>query len=380
MFWPWNGPSQEFLLKLLVQPGDGVPPMVQAINSAKNRVEIAIFRFDRSEIERALANAVGRGVFVHALIAYTNRGGERNLRKLEMRLLAAGVTVARTADDLARYHGKYMILDRKELFLLAYNFTYLDIEHSRSFGLITQNPRLVQEAVKLFEADTKRQPYVPGLPAFVVSPVNARKQLSAFIKGAKKQLLIYDPEISDLSMIRLLEERAQAGVDIRIIGRLSRKTAGLAVRKLSVMRLHTRTIIRDNHQAFIGSQSLREVELGSRREVGIILRDAKIVARLSKIFAEDWEQVEKRQPAAEAAEPATKVAKRVAKVIAKELPPVTPVLEIVVKEIVGKNGDVDLDPSTVEATIKDAVKEAVQEVVQDVVENVVEQNGLVLSK
>jgi hypothetical protein len=169
----------------------------------------------------------------------------------------------------------------------------------------------------------------------------------------------------------------QAGVDIRIIGRLNRRTAGLAVRKLSVMRLHTRTIIRDNHQAFIGSQSLREVELGSRREVGIILRDAKIVARLSKIFAEDWEQVEKRQPAAEAAEPATKVAKRVAKVIAKELPPVTPVLEIVVREIVGKNGDVDLDPSTVEATIKDAVKEAVQEVVQDVVENVVEQNGLV---
>ena len=56
-----------------------------------------------------------RGVAVHTLIAYTNRGGENGLRKLEMRLLAEGVTVSRTADDLARYHAKYMIIDRCEV-------------------------------------------------------------------------------------------------------------------------------------------------------------------------------------------------------------------------------------------------------------------------
>jgi phosphatidylserine/phosphatidylglycerophosphate/cardiolipin synthase-like enzyme len=362
--------------RLLIQPGDGITPIVQAINSAKSRVEIAIFRFDRSEIEKALASAVSRGVFVHALIAYTNRGGERNLRKLEMRLLAAGVTVARTADDLARYHGKYIIVDREELHLLAFNFTYLDMDHSRSFGLITRDPKLVEEAVQLFEADTKRQPYSPGLPTLVVSPVNARRQLASFLKGARKQLLIYDPEISDLSMIRLLEQRSQAGVEVRILGRLTRRTSGLAVRKVSGMRLHTRTMVRDGRLAFIGSQSLREVELGSRREVGVIFRDPKIIAQLSKTFEEDWQQVEKGQSVAQEAEPAAKAAKKVAKAVAKELPPVTPVLQVIVREMVGKNGDVDLDPMSLEATVKDAVKEAVQEVVQDVVESVVDQNGL----
>jgi len=102
-------------VRSLVQPGDGIMPLVKGINSAKKSVEILIFRFDRTEIERALANAVGRGVLVHALIAYTNRGGEKNLRALEMRLLAAGVTVARTSDDLLRYHGKMMIMDHHEL-------------------------------------------------------------------------------------------------------------------------------------------------------------------------------------------------------------------------------------------------------------------------
>jgi cardiolipin synthase len=341
---------------MMVQPADGVMPLVKAINKAKHRVEIVIFRFDRTEVEKALVSAVSRGVFVHALIAYTNRGGERNLRKLEMRLLAEGVTVARTADDLVRYHGKMMIIDRRELYVLAFNFTYLDMDHSRAFGVVTGNKKLVAEAVKLFEADTKRQPYMAGQPNFVVSPVNSRKQLSAFLQGAKKQLLIYDPEISDQPMIRILEDRAKAGVDIRIIGRLTRKSEKLQVHKLSSIRLHTRTIIRDGVQAFIGSQSLRELELGARREIGIIFRDRKIVTQLIKTFTEDWEAIQ--------------VAKKFAKAVAKELPPVAPVVEVVVKELVGNKAEVKLDLQEVEEAVKEAVKEAVRDVVE-----VAEQNG-----
>src|SRR4051794_32976082 len=122
-------------MKLIIQPGDGVSPLVKAIADAKKSIEILIFRFDRVEIEHALVNAVGRGVEVRALIAYTNRGGEKSLRALEMRLLAAGVTVSRTADDLIRYHGKMMIVDEQDLYLMAFNFTDLDIEDSRSCGV-----------------------------------------------------------------------------------------------------------------------------------------------------------------------------------------------------------------------------------------------------
>src|ERR1700683_4712534 len=107
-------------MKLLVQPGDGVMPLVDAINEAKTSVEILVFRFDRLAIEKALVNAVARGVNVRALIAYTNRGGEKGLRALEMRLLGAGVTVARTADDLVRYHAKMMIVDGRVLYLLCF--------------------------------------------------------------------------------------------------------------------------------------------------------------------------------------------------------------------------------------------------------------------
>src|SRR5579862_5486568 len=230
---------------LLIQPGDGATPLLKGINSARHRVEIAIFRFDQREVERALANAVSRGVSVQALIAHTNRAGEENLRRLELRLLAAGITVARTADDLVRYHGKFMIVDRRELFVLGFNLTYLDMERSRSFGIITRSRGLVAEAVRVFEADSKRNPYEPGRDMLVVSPANARQRLSAFIEAARKELLIYDPKISDVPMIRLLEARAKAGVQIRIIGKLTRAVIPLEVRKMPQWRLHTRTMIRD---------------------------------------------------------------------------------------------------------------------------------------
>lgn len=362
-------------MKLIIQPEDGVKPLVKGIDNARKSVEIAIFRFDRKEVEHALENAVKRGVFVHTLVADTNRNGEKNLRKLEMRLLAKGVTVARTSDDLVRYHGKIMIVDRKELYVLAFNFTHLDIDRSRSFGVVTRNRQLMQEAIRLFESDTKRQPYAPRCDKFLVSPMNAREQLSAFIKGAKQELLIYDSKISDRAMIRLLEDRAKSGVEIRIIGRVASRHGCLDVRKLCRMRLHTRTIIRDRRQVFLGSQSLRELELDARREVGVILREEKVVNSLARIFEEDWESTDtsKAEPARlEAAPPVTKAATKAAEVVAKDLPRVAPVVEQAVQQVVGSETTIEIDHKEVEATVKDAIKEAVKVLVREAVEEVAE--------
>jgi phosphatidylserine/phosphatidylglycerophosphate/cardiolipin synthase-like enzyme len=349
-------------LKLLIQPGDGVDRLVKGIRKAKKSVEIAIFRFDRAEIERALVEAAEQGVSVRALIAFTNRGGDQHLRKLEMRLLENGISVARTAGDLVRYHGKMMLVDRKELYLLAFNFTHLDIDHSRSFGVVTRNPELLREAMKLFEADTTRQPYVAGHPRFLVSPVNARKELASFIKRAKKELLIYDPEISDRAMLRVLQERRNRGVEIRVIGKVSRNR--LPARNLAGLRLHTRIILRDRQQAFMGSQSLRPRELDSRREIGVIFRNRTIVNTLARTFEEDWAAseptVEPRDPRDF---PVGKTARRMAKLVGKNLP-VAPVVKQVARAI-QKKSDLELRPKEVEETVKTAVKEAVKDVVKE---------------
>ena len=277
-------------MNLIVQPEAGLAPVVRAIKRARRNVDIAIFRADREEIEKALGAAVQRGVKVRVLVAHTNRGGENRLRKLEQRLLEAGATVTRTGDDFVRYHGKFMVAD-DTLHLFGFNFTKVDTIKSRSFGVSTRDKSAVREALALFDADCTRQPFVPKRTHLVVSPENSREALTAFIKGARRQLLIYDVNVQDRTLIKLLEQQASAGVDVRVIGKC-KGGKGISVRPLRSMRLHVRAMVRDGARAFVGSQSLRRLELDQRREVGVLITNGVVARQIRDTFEADWTESE----------------------------------------------------------------------------------------
>jgi cardiolipin synthase A/B len=279
-------------MRLVVQPRDGVKPLVQAIARAKRSIWIAVFRFDLKEVEQALEAAIRRGVAVQALIAHTSAGGENQLRKLENRLLDAGAWVARTDDDMVRYHGKLLLIDNETLFLLGFNYTRLDIRHSRSLGVVTRRATVVREARRLLAADADRsQTFRPGKTDLVISPENARDRLRRFIRKARRELLIYDSGLSDDAMLGELKKRADAGVVVKILGKMEKKwkSSGFKVKKPH-RRLHVRAIVRDRRRAFVGSQSLRRIELDERREVGIVIRERKIVTEIARLFNADWRQ------------------------------------------------------------------------------------------
>lgn len=354
-------------MELIVQPDDGVTSLIKAIDSARKSVEIAIFRFDRADLQHALEKAVARGVSVRALIAHTNRGAENELRKLEMKFLEVGIEVARTAGDLLRYHYKFMIVDRRVLYLLTFNYTYLDIASTRSFGIITRNPDLVREALRLFEVDAKRQAYIPEVEAFLVSPLNARPELSRFIKGAEKELLIYDPEISDPQMIRLLQERANAGVKIRIVGHVAKPWSKICDNCIMRMRFHTRAIIRDRRRAFLGSQSLREAELDRRRELGVIVHNREVVRTLVRIFEGDWARLmpqKRKMPKNNL--PARRTMQRLAKALVRDLP-LEPLVERALSRALRKIGDGKLGSDKLEHRVEDEVRAALEDAVSRIV-------------
>jgi phosphatidylserine/phosphatidylglycerophosphate/cardiolipin synthase-like enzyme len=270
---------------------------------------------------------------------------------------------------LIRYHDKFIIIDRRILYMLSFNLTRLDIDRSRGFGIVTKNAKLVQEAVKLFEADCTRCAYTPKLDAFVVSPGNARKVLGTFLKRTKKQLLIFDPKISDKEMVGILQGRAKAGIEIRIIGRIAARF-GLTAKKSISIRLHTRTIIRDQKQAFVGSQSLRPQELDSRRELGLIVRDSKIIKKLVDTFESDWaaneESKEREMKKEEPPEILTKDTEKATQVLAQELHPLSVTLKKAVKKAVADAGEEAFEQKMVKNTVKKMVKKAVKDAVKEV--------------
>jgi phosphatidylserine/phosphatidylglycerophosphate/cardiolipin synthase-like enzyme len=277
-----------------------------------------------------------------------------------MRLLERGITVTRTADDLVRYHGKMLILDRKELFMMAFNFTHLDINLSRSFAISTTKKDVVAEAVKLFECDSKRTSYTAGSKDFVVSPVNAREQLTEFIRGAKKQLLMYEMKISDRDFVKLLNEKISQGVDVRVIGHTSGK--GTLPVRTAPMRLHARAILRDGRSAFLGSQSLRKLELEARRELGLIVHEPKIVKKMIEVFDKDWREAVAETTPADATNMLSVPAKKMARKVAKHLD-VGLAVEQALDRVMEKNDDSSLEPKELAESVREAMRDEVQDAV-----------------
>jgi phosphatidylserine/phosphatidylglycerophosphate/cardiolipin synthase-like enzyme len=291
-------------MKLITQPDHGIAPLLAALHGAKRTVDLVVFRFDLQQLEKAIAATVQRGVAVRALIAHTNKGGEQSLRKLEQRMLEVGVTVCRTNDDMVRYHGKLLIVDGSVAYVLGFNFTKADLR-SRSFGVIIKSRPIVKELGRLFESDVNRTNYTPRVRDLVISPENARSRLEAFLRKARVSIDIYDPNASDDAMLSLLAKKAARGVTIRIIGSLEKKWArsGFFTRPYPGKRLHVRAIVRDGRCAFIGSQSLRKLELDERREVGVMIREQNVVRGIESVFKDDWQQATAKKKKAKKARP-----------------------------------------------------------------------------
>jgi cardiolipin synthase A/B len=115
--------------------------------------------------------------------------------------------------------------------------------------------------------------------------------LTAFVKGAKRQILVYDVNLQDPLFIKLLEAQATAGVDVRVIGKC-KGAKKIDVRPLKSMRLHVRALVRDGVRAFVGSQSLRRIELDRRREVGVLITNATVTRQIRDTFETDWAEAE----------------------------------------------------------------------------------------
>jgi hypothetical protein len=98
--------------------------------------------------------------------------------------------------------------------------------------------------------------------------------------------LIYDPKVSDPSILRLLLERSKPASMCAYIGKVSQKRGGaqLTAERYPGKRLHVRAIIRDGRRPFWGARACGDSKLDKRREVGAIVTDAAVVKQNAEGF------------------------------------------------------------------------------------------------
>jgi cardiolipin synthase A/B len=160
----------------------------------------------------------------------------------------------------------------------------------------------VQAVSAIFQADWNRTPAQFNDSNLVVSPVNARSDLTSLINSARSTLLVAGEELNDTAIEQALAGAARRGVHVQVILPAPRgsagdsnsqgigfiKQGGVQVREDARLYMHAKIIVVDGQKAFAGSENISAQSLDQNRELGIIVSDTGVLHVLELTFQQDW--------------------------------------------------------------------------------------------
>ena len=262
--------------RIVLAPEERRDTVLAVIGGARSRLILSIFRCNDFKVLDAVGEAVQRGVQAEVLLTGRAKGGKRKLQELSEILENLGASVRSYVDPVVKYHAKYVVADDSRALVASLNFTRKCFTRTCDFLVVTRDPAVTDGLRRLFEADWSGPSAVfpeDLTPRLVVGPERARTQLTHLLEQARRSIRIIDPKLSDPAMIELLKARRADGIAVTI----GDGAAGGLIP-------HGKLILVDDQVAVIGSLALSALSLDFRREVSLVVRDRKAVARLVDFF------------------------------------------------------------------------------------------------
>ncbi|WP_216850455.1 phospholipase D-like domain-containing protein [Acidisoma sp. L85] len=276
----------------IVQPEDGVAPVVALIASARTLVLVKMFTFTSAPIAEALILAKTRGAKVRVMLNPARSSGSRANDDMKALLEAGGAEVAWSNEAFAVTHEKSMVIDGRQAMIATFNFCEKYFTLTRDYGAVTSDPHVVEQVANCFEADWARQAYTrPEGSALLWSNRGSRALMCAFVDGARNTLDVQHPKFVDAVTLDRLIEAHSRGVRVRVLcgGKhgistwdildtfaslklLSRN--GAKIRKQKHLRLHAKLLLADGKRALVGSMNI-DRRLRSQTRTRLFCRGSK---------------------------------------------------------------------------------------------------------
>jgi phosphatidylserine/phosphatidylglycerophosphate/cardiolipin synthase-like enzyme len=227
-------------------------------------------------------------------------------KKAREALVAGGVKVKYSSPKFKYTHEKSMVIDGSTAYIMTTNFTGSAFQNNREYVIVSREPADVAEVANVFVADWEERWYTPVNPNIVLSPSNSRAQIRSLLQSATKSIAIEVEFASDPELIGILGEKARNGVDVTIMMSAQGKDkctggdinadeakmlADVGVRKVAFMKkltLHAKAIVVDAQRAYVGSENLSANSLDNNREMGILVSDRRVVAKVLDTIKKDW--------------------------------------------------------------------------------------------
>ena len=299
---------QDAVHHLIVEPDDGIDPILKTIEGAKKSLDIKMFQFTDPVLMTAVADAYKRGLKVRVMLNPSRFTGEHDNDEAFEFFKNAKVNVKETNPKYPITHEKSMVVDGKQAFIMSLNWAPKYFGLTRDYGLVTNDPEEVAEVAGCFEADWNRVDFTPPQVSNLIWSVGtARQAVIDFIKEADKSLYIQHEKYVDTPVIEaLVHAKMKKGVKVHatalpvhslrsfyilegVAGLRLLEDLGIHVHKLHGVHLHAKLILADKKRALLSSFNIYPKCFNERRELGIRFSDPHLIERLVKIFKSDWE-------------------------------------------------------------------------------------------
>ncbi|HYZ66377.1 MAG TPA: phospholipase D-like domain-containing protein [Mycobacterium sp.] len=296
-----------FSQRLIIEPDDGLKPVLEFINSAQNSVFIKQFTFTESSLIAAVIDRKNAGVDVRVMLNAKRSGGDRANDETYEQLQNAGIAVKWSSSKFYVTHEKSIVVDEKAALVATFNLMEKYFTLTRDYGIVTDNPYHVAQIVEVFNADWDERDWdCSAYEGLLWSNSNSRYHMAQFIDTATERVDVQHPKFVDAVILERLAAAADRGVKVHVLcgGRhgisewdildtfASLRTLrrfGVKVHKQKNLRVHAKLIVVDNERALVGSMNIDRSAFDLRRELGIMTDDPAIVRRLKEVFDADWE-------------------------------------------------------------------------------------------
>jgi HKD family nuclease len=284
---------------VFVEPDDGYSPVLDELAHADCTIDVTIYMLTDDLVFDALIDAAGRGVRVRVILDEHPFGMFGDQQEAMDRLEAGGVDVIWGPDHFQFTHAKYIVVDSRVALIMNLNLTRSAFNGNREFGVVTTAPDPVAQAQAVFDADWIGATTENVSGPLIVSPESSRSRIVAMMNGAASSIAFYAEVIRDDGIIATLRDAVQRGVHVRLIVNSSvdpidlealveLSTIGVEVRMMEAVYIHAKTLIIDGEAALIGSQNYTMTSLDRNREVGMVVDDPALMARIVAVYERDW--------------------------------------------------------------------------------------------
>ena len=291
---------------LIVLPDDTAKPILDAINAAKDALNIRMFLFTDPTLLDAVIAARKRGVKVRVMLNPARRSGESENEEARKLLTDAGIDVRDSNPAFDLTHQKSMVVDNGTGFVESLNWEPKDLTQTRDYAIVTNQRHEVAEMVACFDADWEHKDFKPQPTSPLIwCPNNGRQRVAAFIDATKHTLWVQNERYQDQVIIERLVRAARRGVKVHILAKPPHslkpdkliegvgglrilQDVGVKVHTLKHLKLHAKMLLADSKRAIIGSINIAPGSFDSRRELAIETDHAETVKRLEEIVQHDW--------------------------------------------------------------------------------------------